>query len=74
LESLERIPAIPETMKTIYFCFGDFRTGEKQYRIFKVNNIDDAYKVADELRNTGYENIGNHPQRESRFVCWNRMQ
>ena len=41
-------------MKTIYFCFGDCRTGEKQYRIFKVNNIDDAYKVADEL---GYKII-----------------
>jgi predicted nucleotidyltransferase len=39
-------------MKPIYFCFGDFRTGEKQYRIFKVRNVDDAYKVADEL---GYQ-------------------
>jgi len=39
-------------MKPIYFCYGDFRTGEKQYRIFKVRNVDDAYKVADEL---GYE-------------------
>ena len=39
-------------MKPIYFCFGDFRTGEKQYRIFKVLSIDDAYKVADEL---GYD-------------------
>ena len=39
-------------MKPIYFCFGDFRTGEKQYRIFKVGNIDDAYQVADQL---GYE-------------------
>lgn len=39
-------------MKPIYFCFGDFRTGEKQYRIFKVQNIQDAYNVASEL---GYE-------------------
>ena len=39
-------------MKPIYFCFGDFRTGEKLYRIFKVLSIDDAYKVADEL---GYD-------------------
>jgi hypothetical protein len=38
----------------IYFCFGDFRTGEKQYQIFKVFNIEDAYKVADGL---GYEII-----------------
>ena len=41
-------------MKPIYFCFGDFRTGEKHYRIFKVHSIEDAYKVADEL---GYEII-----------------
>ena len=41
-------------MKTIYFCFGDFRSGEKQYRIFKVRTVEDAYKVADEL---GYEII-----------------
>ena len=41
-------------MKPIYFCFGDFRTGEKQYRIFKVRNIEDAYTVADDL---GYEII-----------------
>jgi hypothetical protein len=41
-------------MKPIYFCCGDFRTGEKQYRIFKVQSVDDAYKVADEL---GYEII-----------------
>jgi len=41
-------------MKPIYFCFGDFRSGEKQYRIFKVRNVDDAYHVADEL---GYEII-----------------
>ena len=39
-------------MKPIYFCYGDFRTGKKQYRIFKVQSVDDAYKVADEL---GYE-------------------
>jgi hypothetical protein len=39
-------------MKPIYFCFGDFRTGEKRYRIFKVQSVDDAYKAADEL---GYE-------------------
>ena len=39
-------------MKPIFFCFGDFRTGEKQYRIFKVQNVEDAYKVADEL---GYD-------------------
>ena len=39
-------------MKPIYFCLGDFRSGEKQYRIFKVQNVDDAYNVADEL---GYE-------------------
>jgi len=42
------------TMKPLYFCFGDFRTGEKQYRIFKVQSVNDAYKVADEL---GYEII-----------------
>ena len=36
----------------IYFCFGDFRSGEKRYQIFTVRNIEDAYKVADEL---GYE-------------------
>jgi len=36
-------------MQPIYFCFGDFRTGKKQYRIFNVKNIDDAYYVADEL-------------------------
>jgi len=41
-------------MKPIYFCFGDFRTGEKLYRIFQVLSIDDAYKVADEL---GYDII-----------------
>jgi len=41
-------------MKPIYFCFGDFRTGEKQYRIFKVRNVEDAYTVADDL---GYEII-----------------
>ena len=41
-------------MKPIYFCFGDFRTGEKQYRIFKVQNVQDAYNVAGEL---GYEII-----------------
>lgn len=39
-------------MKPIYFCFGDFRTGEKQYRLFKVQSIQDAYNVANEL---GYE-------------------
>jgi len=41
-------------MQPIYFCFGDFRTGEKKYRIFKVQSVDDAYNVADEL---GYEII-----------------
>lgn len=41
-------------MKPIYFCYGDYRTGEKQYRIFKVQSVKDAYKVADEL---GYEII-----------------
>ena len=41
-------------MKTIYFCFGDFRSGEKLYQIFKVRSVEDAYKVADEL---GYEII-----------------
>ncbi len=40
------------SMKPIYFCFGDFRTGEKQYRIFKVQSVQDAYNVAGEL---GYE-------------------
>ena len=39
-------------MKPFYFCFGDFRTGEKQYRIFKVQSVQDAYDVASEL---GYE-------------------
>jgi len=39
-------------MKPIFFCFGDFRTGTKEYRIFKVLDIEDAYKVADAL---GYE-------------------
>ena len=39
-------------MKTIYFCFGDYRSGKKEYRIFKVRDIEDAYKVADTL---GYE-------------------
>ena len=38
-----------DRIKPIYFCFGDFRTGEKQYRIFKVRNVQDAYNVADEL-------------------------
>ena len=36
-------------MKPLYFCVGDFRTGEKQYRIFKVQSVADAYNVADEL-------------------------
>ena len=40
---------MPEKIKPIYFCFGDFRTGEKKYRIFKVQNVQDAYNVADEL-------------------------
>ncbi len=39
-------------MKPVYFCFGDYRSGKKEYRIFKVHNLQDAYKVADEL---GYE-------------------
>jgi len=38
-----------ERIKPIYFCFGDFRTGEKKYRIFKVQSVQDAYNVADEL-------------------------
>jgi len=41
-------------MKPIYFCVGDFRSGEKQYKIFKVKSVEDAYNVADEL---GYEII-----------------
>jgi hypothetical protein len=36
-------------MQPIFFCFGDFRSGEKQYRIFKVQSVEDAYNVADEL-------------------------
>jgi len=39
-------------IQPIYFCHGDFRTGKKEYRIFKVQSIEDAYNVADEL---GYE-------------------
>jgi len=38
-----------KNLQPIYFCFGDYRTGEKQYRIFKVQSVDDAYNVADEL-------------------------
>jgi hypothetical protein len=41
-------------MKPIYFCFGDFRNGEKQYRIFKVRSIQDAYDLVSDL---GYEII-----------------
>ena len=41
-------------MKPVYFCFGDYRSGKKEYRIFKVRDLQDAYKVADEL---GYEVI-----------------
>jgi len=41
-------------MKTYYFCFGDYRSGKKEYRIFKVRSVQDAYKVADAL---GYEII-----------------
>ena len=40
---------ISDRVKPIYFCFGDFRTGKKQYRIFKVRSVQDAYDVADEL-------------------------
>ena len=36
-------------MKPFYFCYGDFRSGEKQYRIFKVRSVQDAYNVANEL-------------------------
>ena len=46
-----------KNLQPIYFCFGDYRTGEKQYRIFKVQSVDDAYNVADEL---GYEIILNN--------------
>jgi len=41
--------SVSQRRKTIYFCVGDFRTGKKQYRIFKVRTVDDAYKVADAL-------------------------
>ena len=34
--------------KTYYFCFGDYRSGKKKYRIIKVQNREDAYKVAKE--------------------------
>ena len=51
--------------KPIYFCFGDFRSGEKQYRIFNVRNIEDAYTVADAL---GYEIILDNCLKENRIA------
>jgi len=49
-------------MRTIYFCFGDFRTGNKEYQIFKVKSIGDAYDVADKL---GYKIIFDNCLKES---------
>ena len=51
--------------KPIYFCFGDFRSGDKRYRIFNVRNIEDAYKVADAL---GYEIIPDNCLIEDRIA------
>jgi hypothetical protein len=42
-------PRKGSSMKPIYFCYGDFRSGEKEYRIFKVQSVQDAYNVASEL-------------------------
>lgn len=39
-------------MKTVYFCCGDYRNGEKAYRIFKIRDIQDAFNAAEEL---GYD-------------------
>lgn len=41
-------------MKPAFFCVGDYRSGEKQYRIFKASDVEDALKTAGEL---GYEVI-----------------
>ena len=47
--TIEMKTILADRIKPIYFCFGDFRTGKKEYRIFKVRNVQDAYNVADEL-------------------------
>lgn len=49
-------------MKPIYFCFGDFRSGVKQYRIFKVQSVQDAYDVAGEL---GYEIVFDNTMKDN---------
>lgn len=36
-------------MKTLYFCFGDNRAEERQYRIFKIRDMTDVYELADAL-------------------------
>lgn len=39
-------------MKTLYFCFGDNRAEERQYRIFKIRDMADVYELANAL---GYD-------------------
>lgn len=33
----------------MYFCFGDYRSGKKEYRIFTVDSVEKAHAAAEEI-------------------------